>query len=127
VCGVANKKAGKKISPSESNKSSNYRVRGGQSGVDWRSLYLYAICLITLLIILFSTIAILNGVVNLALPDPAYVDPYAGKESLPNPELLAQQQEYERLRVLKRILTSLITMVITIPIYLYHWRQAKKD
>ena len=26
-------------------------------GVDWRSLYLYAVCLITLLVVLFSTVA----------------------------------------------------------------------
>jgi hypothetical protein len=97
------------------------------SGVDWRSLYLYAVCLITLLIILFSTISILNGVVNLAFPDPAYIDPYASKENLPNPSLLAQQEENEQLRTLKRILTAVITIAITAPIYLYHWRSAKKN
>jgi hypothetical protein len=97
------------------------------SGVDWRSLYLYSVCLITLLIILFSTISILNGVVNLAFPDPAYIDPYASKENLPNPSLLAQQEENEQLRTLKRILTAVITIAITAPIYLYHWRSAKKN
>jgi hypothetical protein len=101
--------------------------KNGQSGVDWRSLYLYAVCLITLLIILFSTISILNGAINLAFPDPAYIDPYTNKENLPNPALLAQQQENEQLRTLKRILTSFITIAITAPIYLYHWRQAKKN
>jgi len=120
----------KKIgSPSAKNKKVVTKVvtKGGQSGVDWRSLYLYAVCLITLLIILFSTISILNGVVNLAFPEPAYIDPYASKENLPNPALLAQQEENEQLRALKRIVTSLITIVITTPIYLYHWRSAKKS
>ena len=107
-------------------KGSNYLAKRESSGVDWRSLYLYAVCLITLLIILFSTISILNGAINLAFPDPAYIDPYATKENLPNPSLLAQQEENEQLRTLKRILTSVITIAITAPIYLYHWRSAKK-
>lgn len=108
-------------------KGSNYLAKRELSGVDWRSLYLYAVCLITLLIILFSTISIINGVVNLAFPEPAYIDPYASKENLPNPALLAQQEENEQLRALKRIVTSLITIMITTPIYLYHWRSAKKS
>jgi hypothetical protein len=120
----------KKIgSPSAKNKKVVTKVvtKGGQSGVDWRSLYLYAVCLITLLIILFSTISLLNGVVNLAFPDPAYIDPYANKDNLPNAALLAQQEENEQIRALKRILTSFITIIITFPIYLYHWRAAKKN
>jgi hypothetical protein len=122
---MESKKAARKSAAS--NKGSNYPAKRESSGVDWRSLYLYAVCLITLLIILFSTISILNGVVNLAFPDPAYIDPYASKENLPNPSLLAQQEENEQLRTLKRILTSVITIAITAPIYLYHWRQAKKN
>jgi hypothetical protein len=110
-----------------SNKGRNYPAKRESSGVDWRSLYLYAVCLITLLIILFSTISILNGVVNLAFPDPAYIDPYASKENLPNPSLLAQQKENEQLRTFKRILTAAITIAITAPIYLYHWRSVKKN
>ena len=122
---MVSKKAARKSAAS--NKGRNYPAKLEPSGVDWRSLYLYAVCLITLLIILFSTISILNGVVNLAFPDPAYIDPYASKENLPNPSLLAQQEENEQLRTLKRILTAVITIAITAPIYLYHWRQAKNS
>ena len=119
------KKAARKSAAS--NKWRNYPAKLEPSGVDWRSLYLYAVCLITLLIILFSTISLLNGVVNLAFPDPAYIDPYANKDNLPNAALLAQQEENVQIRALKRILTSFITILITIPIYLYHWRAAKKN
>jgi hypothetical protein len=122
---MVNKKVARK--GGSTSKGSNYQPKRELSGVDWRSLYLYAVCLITLLIILFSTISTINAVVNLAFPDPAYIDPYASKENLPNPALLAQQEENEQLRTLKRIVTSLITIVITTPIYLYHWRSAKKS
>ena len=33
-------------------------------GVDWRSLYLYAVCLITLLVVLFSTVSLINSIMN---------------------------------------------------------------
>ena len=36
--------------------------------VDWRSLYLYAVCLITLLVVLFSTVSLINAIMNAVLP-----------------------------------------------------------
>ena len=42
-------------------------------GIDWRSLYLYAVCLVTLLVVLFSTVALVNAILDAVFPDPAYV------------------------------------------------------
>jgi amino acid transporter len=89
-------------------------------GINWRSLYLYAVSLVTLLIVLFSTISLLNGVIDL-------IYPYVNKDNLPDPALLAQQEENNRISAIKNIFTTLITIVITIPIYLYHWRQAQRS
>jgi hypothetical protein len=50
-----------------------------QPRIDWRSLYLYAVCLITLMVCLFSLVSLIRSGVNVAYPDPAYVDPYATK------------------------------------------------
>jgi hypothetical protein len=97
------------------------------AGINWRSLYLYAVSLVTLLIVLFSIISLLNGVIDLIYPDPSYIDPYANKDNLPNPALLAQQEENNRISAIKNIFTTLITIVITTPIYLYHWRQAQRS
>ena len=47
-----------------------------QSRIDWRSLYLYAVCLITLMVCLFSLVSLIRSGINVAYPDPAYVDPY---------------------------------------------------
>ncbi|MEY3218559.1 MAG: hypothetical protein RLY96_1022, partial [Actinomycetota bacterium] len=60
-----------------------------QVGIDWRSLYLYAVCLITLLVVLFSTVALINAIMNAVFPDPAYIDVYAKPENAPSAELLA--------------------------------------
>ncbi len=95
-------------------------------GIDWRSLYLYAVCLVTLLIVIFSTVALLNAIANFAFPDPAYVDPYAKIENAPDPALLQQQEDNSQRQALKNIFTTFSTMAIATPVYLYHWRQARK-
>ena len=95
-------------------------------GVDWRSLYLYAVCLITLLVVLFATVALINAIMNSIIPDPAYIDTYSKPENMPSAELLAQQEESNQIRALKSIFTSFVTIAIAGPLYLYHWRQTKK-
>jgi len=96
------------------------------AGIDWRSLYLYAVCLVTLLVVLFSTVALVNAIVNFAFPDPAFVDPYATKANMPDPALLQQQEDNSQRQALKNIFTTFSTMAIATPVYLYHWRQARK-
>jgi len=94
--------------------------------VDWRSLYLYAVCLITLLVVLFSSVALINAIMNAVFPDPGYVDIYAKPENAPSAALLAQQEENNQIQALKRIFTSFTTIAIAAPLYLYHWRTARK-
>ncbi len=93
--------------------------------VDWRSLYLYAVCLITLLVVLFSTVALINAIMNAVFPDPGYIDIYAKPENAPSADLLAQQEENNQIQALKRIFTSFTTIAIAAPLYLYHWRTAR--
>lgn len=96
----------------------------GHPGVDWRSLYLYAVCLITLLVVLFSTVAFINGVMNAIFPDPGYVDISATAKS--NVQALATQEANNQRQAFKSMFTSLTTVAIAAPLYLYHWREAKK-
>jgi len=94
--------------------------------IDWRSLYLYAICLITLLVVLFSIVSLINAIMNAVFPDPAYVDIYSKPENSPSADLLDQQERNNQIQAVKRIFTSFITIVVAAPLYLYHWRQTKK-
>jgi hypothetical protein len=98
-----------------------------QVGIDWRSLYLYAVCLITLLVVLFSTVALINAIMNAVFPDPAYIDVYAKPENAPSAELLAQQEENNQIQAIKNIFSTFTTIAIAAPLYLYHWRQTKKS
>ena len=102
-------------------------IEARHSGIDWRSLYLYAVCLITLLVVLFSTVALINAIMNAVFPDPAYVDIYAKPENAPTAKLLAQQEENNQIRAIKDIFSTITTIAIATPLYLYHWRQTKKS
>ena len=101
-------------------------VESRNDRVDWRSLYIYAVCLITLLVVLFSTVSLINSIMNAIFPDPAYIDVYANPESKPSIELLAQQEENNQVRAFKSIFTTFTTIAIAGPLYLYHWRTARK-
>ena len=101
-------------------------VQSRNDRIDWRSLYLYAVCLITLLVVLFSTVSLINAIMNTAFPDPAFIDAYANPENSPSPALLEQQERNNQIRAIKSIFTSFITIAVATPMYIFHWRQTKK-
>ena len=121
------KKAVAKKSAAPKKAAQTVQVETRHVGVDWRSLYLYAVCLITLLVVLFSTVSLINSIMNAVFPDPAYIDVYAKPENAPSAALLAQQEENNQIQALKNIFTSFTTIAIATPLYLYHWRQTKKS
>ena len=94
--------------------------------IDWRSLYLYAVCLITLLVILFSTVSLINAIMNSIFPDPVYIDVNANPENAPSPALLDQHERNNQIQAIKSIFTSFTTIAVALPLYIYHWRQTKK-
>ena len=107
-------------------KKSAAPVEVRHDGVDWRSLYLYAVCLITLIVVLFATVSLVNSIINVVFPDPIYVDIYQKSENAPSPRMLEQQEAANQVRAIKSIFTAFTTIAIAAPLYLYHWRQTKK-
>jgi hypothetical protein len=99
-----------------------------QIGVDWRSLYLYAISLITLLICIFTVISLINRGLDLIVPDAGYIDPYAAETNPKvDPEVLRQAQiDQSRRSAIRGITSSLVSLLVTVPVYLYHWRLVRK-
>ena len=103
-------------------------VAASQQGVDWRSLYLYAVSLITLLVCLFTVISLINRGLDLIVPDAGYVDPYAAQtDPKIDPEVLKQSNiDQNRRNAIRGITSSLVTLLVTVPVYLYHWRMVRK-
>ncbi len=101
--------------------------------IDWRSFYLYAVCIITLMVCLFALVSLLkNGIQMIFLPDPVYIEPYTpkavpGSEGYVDPEIVARSQQDQNQRyAIKRLVDSIIAIVIAGPLYLYHWRMASR-
>lgn len=103
-------------------------VEVAHNRVDWRSLYLYAISLITLLVCLFTVISLINRGLDLIVPDAGYVDPYAVQnDPKVNPELIKQANiDQNRRSAIRGITSSLVTLLVTVPVYLYHWKMVRK-
>ena len=97
--------------------------------IGWYSLYIYAICLVTLLTCLFSLVSVVRGIVDALWPDPGYFDPYSvPKDSALSPDQIkANLTENNQRQALKGIVNSLTTLIIAGPIYLMHWRLAKRS
>ncbi len=97
-------------------------------GVDWRSLYLYAVSLITLLVCLFTVISLINRGLDLIVPDQGYVDPYAAQNDPKiDPEVIKQANiDQNRRNAIRGITSSLVTLLVTVPVYLYHWKMVRK-
>jgi hypothetical protein len=97
-------------------------------GVDWRSLYLYAVSLITLLVCLFTVITLINRGLDLVVPDTGYVDPYAAQNNPKiDPEVIKQANiDQNRRNAIRGITSSLVTLLVTVPVYLYHWKMVRK-
>lgn len=97
--------------------------------IDWYSLYIYAVCLVTLLTCLFSLVSVVRGIVDALWPDPGYFDPYSvPKDSALSPDQIKENlTENNQRQALKGIVNSLTTLTIAGPIYLMHWRLAKRS
>ena len=122
------KKSPAKKSPAKKTITKKIEIPIAHIGVDWRSLYLYAISLITLLICIFTVINLINRGLDLIVPDAGYVDPYATQtDSKVDPEVLRQANiEQSRRSAIRGITSSIVSLLVTVPVYLYHWRMVRK-
>ena len=92
---------------------------------DWRSLYLYLVCLICIVTILFTTFSLVDNIMRLVYPSPAYIDPYAEVPKF-SAEAAARMEDQNRRQAVKSLVDSFTTLIIAAPLYLYHWRLARK-
>jgi len=126
---TAKKTAAKKSSATKTvAKKSAVKQDVAHQGVDWRSLYLYAVSLITLLVCLFTVISLINRGLDLIVPDAGYVDPYAAQNDPKiDPEVIKQANiDQNRRSAIRGITSSLVTLLVTVPVYLYHWKMVRK-
>ena len=94
---------------------------------DWRSLYLYAVCLICIITIIFTTFSLVDNIMRLVYPNPAYLDPYMSQPMKVDVELLNKQQSQIEFRNgVTGLVGNITAFLVVIPLFLVHWRLANK-
>ena len=103
-----------------------------------RRIYLYLVCLITLVMMIVAAVSLARAIVELAYPEPGFVYPIrvpVPGESPAAPEVdeqqLQEQREAQRRSAQRRAAISLVgnaTMLLVAgPLYRYHWRKIEKS
>ncbi len=93
-----------------------------------RNVYLYLVCLITLVISIFAAVQLVQGVVGIAYPDPGvgyYGDPALDDEE--EARLAAQSLDSQRRYEVLEVVGAGTTLVIALPLYVYHWRRVQSE
>lgn len=99
-----------------------------------RSAYLYLVCLVTLVMVIFSAVSLVRNVVELAYPDPGSFafEPAFGPEGAkqtPEERRVQQQamQDSQRRQAILGLVGSATLLGIAGPAYLYHWRRVQAE
>jgi hypothetical protein len=100
-----------------------------------RSAYLYLVCLITLVMILFAAVNVVRGTVQILYPDPApfayepAYGPEGGQELAPAERAEREQaiEESQRHQAVLSLVGSGAMLAIAGPAYLYHWRRVQSE
>lgn len=96
-----------------------------------RNIYLYLVCLVTLVISIFAAVSLVRATVEVLYPDPGY---YVGEpvpESGVTAEESARQNELAEASQRRYAVLSLVgsgtTLLISGPLYAYHWRKIERE
>jgi hypothetical protein len=107
-----------------------------QERLSLRNIYLYLVCLITLVISIFAAVNLVRSTTELLYPDPGYygVEPFiradGSQATLTDEERERAEQtarDSQRRQAVLGLVTSATTLLITVPVYVYHWRRIQTE
>ena len=109
-----------------------------------RNIYLYLVCLVTLVLTIFAVVEVVRAVAELAYPAPAMLQPIPMPTAVPpestlqTPEKAPQvdqawelrqqelQRQWERRGTTLSLVRNIAMLVVAAPIYFYHWRKIER-
>ena len=103
-----------------------------QERLTLRNVYLYLVCLTTLVISIFAAVNVVRSAVELLYPDPGY---YGFEAPSREPGLNAQEQrrreqaarDSQRRQAVLGLVGSGTLLLIAGPVYVYHWRRVQTE
>ena len=79
------------------------------------------------MVCLFTIISIINGIVDFVMPQPEYFYDSSSVPTGMTKESYRQQLEDDnQRRAIKSLIGSVALFAAALPLYLYHWRTARK-
>lgn len=105
------------------------------AGSRWslRNIYLYLVCLITLIMVIVGAVGVVRSGVELLYPEPTMMEPLPKGEGAPDmtEEEWKRQQEIGRQQsrrwAILNFVGNVALVLIAGPIYVYHWRKIEEE
>jgi len=99
-----------------------------QERLTLRNVYLYLVCLITLIIAIFAAVSLVRNTVELLYPDPYYGGFAPVKPGLvEDVESRRLAEESQQRQAVLGLVSAGTTLLITGPLYAYHWRRVQTE
>ncbi|MDO8848980.1 MAG: hypothetical protein Q7W51_11405 [Coriobacteriia bacterium] len=99
-----------------------------------RNIYLYLVCLITLIMVIVSVVGVVRSAVELAYPDPGYyydVPKEEGGSSERTAEDIEAERESQEAQSRRYAIIELVgnaaMLLVAGPLYVYHWRKIEVE
>lgn len=99
-----------------------------------RNIYLYLVCLITLIMVIVAAVGLVRSTVEIAWPDPGFIGSQPvdekGKPTISEEEWNRQQeaqQNSQRRYATLSLVGNAAMLLIAGPLYVYHWRKIEVE
>jgi len=98
-----------------------------------RNIYLYLVCLITLIMVIVAVVGAVRATVELVYPDPGYYDvpiEKGGTSGLTQEQIDKQREmqlDQSRRQAVLNLVGSVAMIVVAGPLYVYHWRKIELE
>jgi predicted DNA repair protein MutK len=96
-----------------------------------RNIYLYLVCLITLIMVIVAVVGLVRSTVELLYPDPGYymAEPVKGEDR--SAEDIEKEREYQlassRRYAVLNLVGNVAMLLVAGPLYVYHWRKIEVE
>lgn len=104
-----------------------------------RNIYLYLVCFVALMIIIFSLSNLVYNLIGIYYPAPSYNAPAIEKTGNSTDQLtLAEQeklqamqrkfdQENQKYYAVRETIRDGVLILLVVPLYIYHWRKIQDE
>lgn len=97
-----------------------------------RNIYLYLVCLITLIMVIVAVVGLVRSTVELVYPDPGYFAEPAkdGDDGRTQEQIDAErkyQEESSRRYAILNLVGNGAMLLVAGPLYVYHWRKIEVE